>query len=126
MGRGLKELLDETRSRIQEIGVADAETLMKSESELLFLDVRESEELAGGRISGALHVPRGVIEPKAAHDSPLREPQLSDFDRAIVVYCASGVRSALAADSLQGLGFSNVRSLAGGFGAWKNGGLPVE
>ena len=99
---------------------------MEKEPAVLFLDVRESEEIAGGRIPGALHVPRGLIEPKAAHDSPAREPRLSDFDQTIIAYCASGVRSALVADSLQVLGFSNVRSLAGGFAAWKDGGHSIE
>lgn len=126
MAQGLKDLLEATRSRIQEIGVADAVTLMEKEPAVLFLDVRESEERAGGRIKGALHIPRGLIEPKAAHDSPAREPRLSDFDQTIIAYCESGVRSAFVADSLQVLGFTNVRSLAGGFGAWKKRGYPIE
>jgi rhodanese-related sulfurtransferase len=126
VGQGLKELLQAARSRIQEIAPDDAVALLRQDPEILFLDVRESEELAGGRIPGALHVPRGMIEPKAARDSPVREPQLSNFDRPVVTYCASGVRSVFAADSLRILGFSNVRSLAGGFGAWKDGGHPVE
>lgn len=126
MAKGMKELLEQTRARIREIGVGDAAALSSGESDVLFLDVRESEELAGGRIPGALHVPRGLIEPKAAHDSPARETQLANFDRPIIAYCASGVRSALVADTLQVLGFSDVRSLAGGFGAWKDGGQPIE
>jgi rhodanese-related sulfurtransferase len=124
--QGLKELLEATRSRILEIGVPDAVVLLGNETEVLFLDVREAEELAGGRIPGALHIPRGLIEPKAAHDSPAREPRLSDINRLVITYCASGVRSAFAADSLQVLGFRDVRSLSGGFGAWKNGGHPIE
>ena len=126
MAQGMKELLQGARSRIQEIGATDAATLMAKESETLFLDVRESEELADGRIPGALHIPRGLIEPNAAHDSPARDPELSDFGRPVIAYCASGVRSAFAADSLQVLGFSNVRSLAGGFAAWQKGGHPIE
>lgn len=125
MGKGLRELLQNARSRIREIEPADAVKLLRDEPGALFLDVRESEELAGGVIPGSLHIPRGLLEPKAAHDSPVREPRLADFDQPVVVYCASGVRSAFAADSLQGLGYSNVTSLARGFAAWKDGGHPI-
>lgn len=120
---GLKDLIARAKSRIREVDVRDAAALLGSGA--LFVDVRESEELAGGRIAGALHVPRGVLEAKAAHDSPVREPALAP-ERPIVVYCASGVRSALAAETLQTLGFGDVRSLAGGFAAWTQGGHPVE
>lgn len=126
MATGLKELLQGARSRTREIDAAEAVEVLKSAGGALFLDVRESEELAGGRIPGSLHIPRGLIEAKAAHDSPGRVPELSDVDHPVIVYCASGVRSLLAADSLQGLGFSDVRSLAGGFGGWKTQGHPVE
>jgi len=126
MATGLKDLLEAARSRTRGIDAAEAAQALQGEGAPLFLDVRESEELAGGRIPGALHIPRGLLEPKAAHDSPLRAPELSDFDRPVIVYCASGVRSILAADSLQGLGFGDVRSLAGGFAAWNTDGRPVE
>jgi len=126
MAKGLKDLLAETRTRVQEITAGDAAGLLAAKAKVLFLDVRETEELAGGRIPGALHVPRGLLEPKAAADSPMREAQLADPDQTVVVYCASGVRSLLAADVLGTLGFRDVRSLAGGFGRWKSEGHTVS
>ena len=67
----------------------------------------------------------GILEPKAALDSPARDSQLSDPERPIITYCGSGARSALAAATLQQLGFSQVRSLAGGFQAWTQEGRPI-
>jgi rhodanese-related sulfurtransferase len=131
MATGLKELLQAARSRTREIDAGSAAERLGAElpggpDGALFLDVRESEELAGGRIPGSLHIPRGLIEPKAAADSPARDPAFANLERPLVIYCASGVRSILAADSLQNLGFSDVTSLAGGFAAWKAGGHPIE
>lgn len=126
MAKGLKELLVEARARITEVSVNDARTLLETDSNALALDVREEAELQSGRIPGALHVSRGLLEPKAAADSPMREDALADQNRLILVYCASGVRSALAADVLQVLGFTRVRSVVGGFNAWSEAGLPVE
>lgn len=126
MVKGMKDLVQAARVRVKEISAAEAAQLLETRAEVLFLDVREAEELAGGRIPGALHVPRGVLEPKAAADSPLQEPHLSDPDRTIVVYCASGVRSLLAADTLGEFGFRDVHSLAGGFGGWKSAGQVVD
>ena len=126
MPKGLKELVTEAKARITEVSVSDSQALLEKNPAALMLDVREAAELAAGRIPGALHVPRGVLEPKAAADSPLREEALADLERVVLVYCASGVRSAFAADVLQVLGFSNVHSVAGGFNAWVEAGLPVE
>jgi rhodanese-related sulfurtransferase len=126
LAKGLKDLLKEARERITEISVGDARTLLEKPSDGLVLDVREEAELKAGRIPGALHVPRGMLEPMAAEDSPLRKDALANQDQLIFVYCASGVRSALAADALQVLGFSNVRSIAGGFSAWVEADHPIE
>jgi len=123
---GLKELLADAKLRIEEIAAHEAAALLEQDASVLFLDVRELEELRSGRIPGALHVPRGLLEPKAAADSPAREPELADPGRLIIAYCASGARSALATDSLQVLGFREVRSLSGGFAAWTEAGHPVE
>lgn len=126
LAKGLKDILAEARNRITEISVVDTRTLLEKPSDGLVLDVREEAELAAGRIPGALHVPRGLLEPMAAADSPMRKDALANRDQLILVYCASGVRSTLAADVLQVLGFSNVRSIAGGFNAWVEAGHPVE
>lgn len=126
LAKGLKDILAEARNRITEISVVDTRTLLEKPSDGLVLDVREEAELAAGRIPGALHVPRGLLEPMAAADSPMRKDALANRDQLILVYCASGVRSTLAADVLQVLGFRNVRSVAGGFNAWVEAGHPVE
>jgi rhodanese-related sulfurtransferase len=126
MAKGMKELVAEAKGRIREVDVATAHAERRAEPRTLVVDVREAEELAQGRLPGALHVPRGVLEPKAASDSPARDDAFEDPTRPILLYCASGVRSALAADALRQLGFTHVASLAGGFGAWAQAGLPVE
>lgn len=81
------------------------------------IDVRESDEVASGRIPGALHIPRGFLE--------LRVEQAIRPDEPVVVYCASGTRSLLAARTLLGMGYADVVSLEGGFDAWKAAGRPV-
>ncbi len=126
MPKTLADLLADAKSRIVEVDVAGARRWMDEHPEGLVLDVREAEEVAGGRISGAVHVPRGVLEPKAAPDSPAHDAVFGDPDRPILVYCGTGARSALAADVLRELGFSKVCSLAGGIGAWRMAGQPTR
>ncbi len=105
-----RELLTETKSGITEISPADAETKL---GEVTFLDVREQDEHDAGTIPGAVFIPRGHLESQVENKIPSR-------DGEIVVYCAGGVRSAFAAKTLQELGYTNVVSMAGGFGQWKN------
>jgi len=81
------------------------------------IDVREKEEWDEGHLPGALHIPRGFLEPRIEREIP-------DKNAPIVAYCAGGTRSAFAAKSLQELGYRNVASMAGGYGEWKNNGLP--
>jgi rhodanese-related sulfurtransferase len=126
MAKGLKDLLTEAKARITEISTAQAEAVHERGDATLFLDVREPGEYESGRIPGALLIPRGTLEPRAAADSPARDSQLSDPARPIIAYCGSGARSAFAADTLQELGFTNVRSMAGGFQAWQTESRPIE
>jgi len=126
MSIGMKQLIADARSQITEIDPEAAEHELGQNPTALALDVREAEEFSLGRLPGALLIPRGVLEPKAALDSPARDPRLSDLKRPIIAYCGSGARSALAAVTLQQLGFSQVRSLCGGFDAWHQQGRPVE
>lgn len=86
---------------------------------VLILDVREPAEYAVDHIGGALHVPRGVLEAKA-------DLKYADRNQPIIVYCASGARSAFAADVLQVMGFTNVQSMLGGIIARQAQDLPVE
>ena len=109
-----RELLAQVKREIDEIAPADAAALG---DEPLFVDVRERDEWAEGHIPGALHVPRGSLESRIEQAAP-------DRARPVVVYCASGGRSAFAAKTLAELGYANVRSLAGGFTDWKQNGFP--
>jgi rhodanese-related sulfurtransferase len=126
MPKSLKDFVADAKSRIREIGAAEAAETVKKNPKTLILDVREPAEWTAGHIPGALHVPRGMLEAKADLEYANREPALADRSTAIIVHCASGARSALAADVLQQMGFTNVCSMAGGYTAWKEKGLPVE
>jgi molybdopterin/thiamine biosynthesis adenylyltransferase/rhodanese-related sulfurtransferase len=111
---GFRELLAKTKERIREIDPATAEPLLPATT---FLDVRELDEYEQGTIPGALFVPRGHLEAQI-------ENRIPDHDRPVVIYCAGGTRSAFAAETLQTLGYTDVVSMAGGFGRWKNEGRP--
>ena len=89
------------------------------------VDVREPQELDDqGLLAGAFHIPRGLLEFWADPESPLYRPEL-DPTRTTIVYCATGARSALAAGTMQELGYRDVAHLAGGIAAWTQAGLPV-
>ncbi len=108
-----REILLKTKSQIEEIDTISASKL---EKDWLFLDVREADEYEQGTIDGSMFLPRGNLEVQV-------EGRIPDKKQKIVVYCAGGVRSALAAKSLQELGYGTVLSMAGGFNKWKDDGL---
>lgn len=103
---------------------ADAATALLGQDDVAFVDVREPGEWAQGHVPGAVHAPRGLLEFHADPASPMFKPELAD--KRLVVYCASGGRSALAAKTLQDMGYEGVANLAGGFTGWKAGGKPTE
>ena len=109
------ELLKEARSAVQEVTPAE---LSRQTPRPQLLDVREQETDAG-LLPGARHVPRGCLELRIEETVP-------DRNADVVLYCAGGTRSLLAARTLKDMGYTRVRSLAGGFGAWKDAGLPIE
>jgi len=109
-----RDLLKDTKSQISEI---DTETAESRLGQSTFLDVRELDEFEQGTIPGAVFIPRGHLESKI-------ENQISDHGTPIVIYCAGGIRSAFAAKTLQELGYTDVVSMAGGFGRWKDQGRP--
>src|ERR671932_801996 len=110
-------LLQRVKRSINEVTIDEAYNALQSDQPPLVVDVRERDEFEEGAIKDAVHVPRGYLELRIENVAPERS-------RPIVLYCAGGARSALAARSLEELGYENVSSLAGGFGAWKNAGLP--
>ena len=109
-----RELLAETKAKITEITPADSEPKLGN---VTFLDVREQDEYDAGTIPGAIHIPRGFLESQV-------ENKITGRDDELVVYCAGGVRSAFAVETLEQLGYTNVTSMSGGFGQWKNEGRP--
>lgn len=126
MPKSLKDFVVDAKTRIREISAADTARAVAENAKILVLDVREPGEFAEGHVAGALNVPRGVLEPKADLDYAGREPRLADRTQPIIIQCASGGRSALAADVLQLMGFTDVKSQAGGIIAWKEQSLPLE
>ncbi|MDX8413041.1 MAG: rhodanese-like domain-containing protein [Mariprofundales bacterium] len=124
MAKGLKDFVAAAKAAVDEVSTEDV--VAKLERGVLLLDVREPGELQAGMLPGALNIPRGVLELKADLDFPMREPRLADRGQEIVIYCASGGRSLLAAVTLQEMGFSNVKSMARGFGGWQQDGYQIE
>ena len=113
-----RDLLQQVKSEIAEVDARRAQELISSDSTAI-VDVREQEEWDEGHLPGAVHVPRGHLESRI-------ESAVPDRSRSVVVYCASGNRSAFAAKTLEELGYDDVVSLAGGFTDWKRNGLPYE
>jgi molybdopterin/thiamine biosynthesis adenylyltransferase/rhodanese-related sulfurtransferase len=110
-----RELLAQVKSEIEEVDPAGARELDGA----LWVDIRELDEWAEGRIPGAIHVPRGNLEARIERAAP-------DKSQAIVLYCAAGNRSAFAAKTLEELGYERPLSLTGGYTDWKRNGLPTE
>ena len=126
MSLTVEQLVAAARSRIREI--APQELAAWQDRDHVLIDVREPGEYAQGHISGAVNLPRGVLEFQIqAHPAMAcnTSDSLAQPSRRLVLYCLSGGRAALAADSLQKLGFTAVCSLAGGFNGWCAAGLPV-
>lgn len=105
------DLVEQARAGIQEIPLAEAEAAIQAAD--VVIDVREADEFREGHVSGALNIPRGLLEFKLTGT-----PELGARDLNIVLYCKTSGRAALAAASLQQMGYLNVKSIAGGFDAW--------
>ena len=116
---GFLAIVNDAKGRIQEMDVDGYRALVDEGAELLLIDTREESEWAAGHAAGAVHLSTGIIE----RDIESKVPQM---DQRLVLYCGGGYRSALAADNLQKMGYTNVFSLAGGWRAWTEAGLPAE
>ena len=112
-----EKLVAEAKRNITETSPADAAAKLNS-GEAVIVDVRDKDEWDEGHIPGAMHMSRGTIELDI-------EEKVPDTNAMIICHCGGGGRSALAAESLQKMGYKNVRSMAGGFKAWKAAGLPM-
>ena len=113
------KIVDDARSRIRECNVDDVKQKLDRGERFHLVDVREESEWAAGHLPRAEHLGKGVIERDI-------ETKIPDTTAEIVLYCGGGYRSALAADNLQKMGYTNVISMDGGFRGWKDAGLPVE
>ncbi|MGH7449190.1 MAG: rhodanese-like domain-containing protein [Longimicrobiales bacterium] len=112
-------IVDEARPRVTETDVAAVRGRIERGDAFHLIDVREDSEWAKGHLPGATHVGRGVLERDI-------ETIIPDTGADIVLYCGGGYRSALAADALQKMGYTNVKSMDGGFRGWKSADLPIE
>ena len=112
-----KQLADDAKTRVKEVTVTE-EAKQQSAGAVL-IDVRESDEFAKGHVRGATPLSKGIVELRIEETVP-------DINKEVILYCGGGSRSALAADNLQTMGYTNVASMAGGFKAWKDAGLPTE
>ena len=116
--KGFQELVADAKKKITEISPTDAAAKTKSSSDAVIVDVREKDEFDESHIPDAVHMSRGMVELEV-------EDKFPDRNTTIICHCGGGGRSALAAESLQKMGYKNVRSMAGGFKAWKAAGLPT-
>ena len=112
------DLVAAAKTHVREVSVAEADQAIAAADVLV--DVREADEFAAGHLAGAMHISRGLLEFKFSAN-----PALQARDLKIVLYCKTSGRAALAANSLQEMGYLNVQSIAGGFDAWVGAGKPV-
>src|SRR5712692_11350468 len=118
MPKTQQDFLEEARREIPEVSVEEVEARRKRGDDVILLDVREKDEVRAGYIEGTVTIPRGFLEFQAAS-------QLPQTDVDVVVYCASGARSLLAAQVLRAMGYTRVASMAGGIARWQEAGYPV-
>ncbi|WP_425086925.1 rhodanese-like domain-containing protein [Stappia sp.] len=125
MTKGYKALIEEANAEIETLSVADAMAL-HGDPGVVFVDIRDIRELGReGRMPGAVHAPRGMLEFWVDPDSPYHKPVFGE-DKRFVFFCAAGWRSALATKTVQDMGLTRVAHIDGGFGAWKDRGGPVD
>jgi rhodanese-related sulfurtransferase len=116
---GFLKLVDEAKARIRQIDIDGYKKMMAENRPHILVDTREDNEWTAGHVAGAEHLSRGIIE----RDIETKHPDKSE---TLVLYCGGGYRSALVAESLQKLGYTNAISLDGGWRALKDSGLPLE
>jgi rhodanese-related sulfurtransferase len=116
---GFLQIVNGARSRVRECSVADVKAMLDAGESFELIDVREESEWRNGHLPGARHLCKGIIERDV-------ETAIPDHNAKLVLYCGGGFRSALAADNLQTMGYTNVISMDGGWRGWTEAGLPVE
>jgi len=116
---GFLALVEDTKKRVTACGIAEVKARLDRGERFHFIDVREDGEFAVDRARGARHIGRGVLERDI-------EALIPEKDAPMVLYCGGGFRSALAADNLQKMGYTNAISMDGGMRAWREAGYPIE
>jgi rhodanese-related sulfurtransferase len=116
---GFLKLVNEAKSRVPEIDIEQYKKIRSSGEPHVLVDTREESEWAAGHVVGAVHLSKGIIERDI-------ETKVPDHDAKLVLYCGGGFRSALVADNLRQMGYTNAISLDGGWRALKDSGLPLE
>ena len=116
---GFLKLVNDAKSRIREVTVDETRARIRANAEVRLIDVREDNEWEAAHAAGAEHLGKGIIERDI-------ETTVPDKSTELILYCGGGYRSALAADVLQQMGYTNVYSMAGGWKAWKESGAPTE
>ena len=116
---GFLNLVNDAKSRVREVSVAETRQRMQENAAAKLIDVREDNEWNDAHAAGAIHLGKGIIERDI-------ETTVPDKDTELILYCGGGYRSALAGDALQKMGYTNVFSLAGGWKAWKEAGGKEE
>ena len=123
--KSVKSMVEAAMAQVTTHGVEQARAL-HGQAEVQFVDIRDPRELErDGAIPGAFHAPRGMLEFWVDPDSPYHKPLFGE-DKHFVLFCAGGLRSALAAQTLQEMGLRRVSHIEGGFGAWKAAGAPWQ
>ena len=112
------KLVQDAKSRVRELTIDDVKAKLDRAARFTFVDVREDNEWDKEHVTGAIHLGRGIIERDA-------EQRLPNKSAEIILYCGGGFRSALAADNLQKMGYTNVFSMDGGIRAWREKGYPL-
>lgn len=113
------KIVNDVKTNVEEITPEEVQARREQGELLLVIDVREDHEWEKGHIAGAVHLGKGIIERDIEKTVPNTETE-------IILYCGGGYRSALAADALDRMGYTNVKSMAGGWKAWQQKGLPTE
>ena len=116
---GFLKIVNDAKSRIKEMNVAETRDRLAANPQAKLIDVREDNEWNQAHAAGAEHLGKGIIERDI-------EAAVPDKSTELILYCGGGYRSALAADVLQEMGYTNVWSMDGGWKAWKESGAPVE
>ena len=113
------KIVNDAKKRVKETNVADVKRRMDAGERFVLVDVREESEWARGHLPGAIHLGKGIIERDV-------EQKVPDPGTKVILYCGGGFRSALTADNLQKMGYTNVESMDGGWKGWLDAGLPTQ